>query len=155
MTPGGVTCPNGHAVNAVDRFCTECGVPLVTPGSGAAPTPNPALPPWQTPSPTSASRPAWASPPPGYSQVPPSRGANGMAIASMVLGIVWVWWVGSILAFTFGLIALRQIRERNESGRGMAIAGIVLGSIGVGILIVVIVLAAVGATHPNTRINVQ
>ncbi len=78
-----------------------------------------------------------------------------MAIASMVLGIVWVWWVGSILAFTFGLIALRQIRERNESGRGMAIAGIVLGSIGVGILIVVIVLAAVGATHPNTRINVQ
>ena len=62
---------------------------------------------------------------------------NGMAIASMVLGIVWVYWIGSILAIIFGIIAKRQIDESNgaQTGRGMAIAGIVLGWIGVATLV--------------------
>jgi len=48
-----------------------------------------------------------------------------MAIASLVLGIVWLWWIGSILALVFGYIALGQIKQRHEGGRGMAIAGVV------------------------------
>jgi hypothetical protein len=79
----------------------------------------------------------------GYGQ-PQSRATNGMAIASMVLGILWLYWVGSILALIFGYIARSQIRQRNEGGNGMAIAGIVLGWIGVGTLILVIILAAAG-----------
>ena len=59
---------------------------------------------------------------------------KGMAIASMVLGILWLYWIGSILALVFGYIAKKQIRERGESGGGMATAGIVLGWIGVGTL---------------------
>jgi Domain of unknown function (DUF4190) len=62
-----------------------------------------------------------------------------MAIASMVLGILWLYWIGSVLALIFGYIALKQIRERNQSGRGMAIAGVVLGWVGVGLLIIAIV----------------
>ena len=62
-----------------------------------------------------------------------------MAIASMVLGILWIYWIGSILALIFGYIARNQIRERGEGGAGMAMAGIVLGWIGVGILIIVII----------------
>jgi Domain of unknown function (DUF4190) len=57
---------------------------------------------------------------------------NGLAVASLVLGIIWLYWVGSILALVFGYVALIQIRERHESGRGLAIAGIVLGWVGVG-----------------------
>ena len=68
-----------------------------------------------------------------------------MAIASMVLGILWVYWVGSILALVFGYIALRQIKERNEAGHGMALAGVVLGWVGVGIGAVVIVIVIVAA----------
>ncbi len=58
---------------------------------------------------------------------------SGLAIASMVLGILWLWWIGSILAVVFGHVALKQIGESNGSqgGRGMAIAGLVLGYIGV------------------------
>jgi len=81
---------------------------------------------------------------PGY-YTPNPRAApqstNGMAIASMVLGIVWFWWIGSILALIFGYAALRQIKERNESGRGMAVAGMVLGCVGVGVGIIVLVVA--------------
>lgn len=67
---------------------------------------------------------------PPYYYVPPRR-TNGLAVASLVLGILWLYWVGSILALVFGYVARQQIREREESGDGLAIAGIVLGWVGV------------------------
>lgn len=72
---------------------------------------------------------------------------NGMAIASMVLGIVWIYWIGSILALIFGYMAKKQIDESGgtQSGRGMAIAGIVLGWVGVGTLALFIGLLVIGA----------
>lgn len=74
-------------------------------------------------------------------------GTNGLAIASMVLGILWLWWVGSILALVFGYVAKRQIRDSMgaQGGGGMATAGIVLGWIGVGMLALIIVIAVAGA----------
>ncbi|MBB4908948.1 DUF4190 domain-containing protein [Actinophytocola algeriensis] len=89
-----------------------------------------------------------AYPPPGYGQppypypYPPTRSTNGMAIASMVLGIVWVYWIGSILALIFGYVALKEIRQSKQAGEGMAIAGIVLGWIGIGVLVIVLLLVA-------------
>lgn len=61
---------------------------------------------------------------------------NGMAIASLVLGIagyVAVPVVGWILAVVFGYIGKSQIDRSGgrESGRGFAIAGIVLGWVGI------------------------
>ena len=77
-------------------------------------------------------------PPPGYPYAPPQR-TNGMAIASMVLGILWIYWIGSILALIFGYMARNQIRQRGEGGAGMATAGIVLGWIGVGIFVIAVI----------------
>jgi hypothetical protein len=68
-----------------------------------------------------------------------------MSIASMVLGILWIYWIGSILALIFGYIARRQIRESGQVGGGMAVAGIVLGWIGVGTLVLIIGVYAIGA----------
>lgn len=76
-------------------------------------------------------------PPPRYPPAGwgPPRPTNGMAIASLVLGILWIYWIGSVLALVFGYQARRQIAERGESGSGLATAGIVLGWIGVGALV--------------------
>lgn len=76
--------------------------------------------------------------PPQYYGPMQQKTTNGLAIASMVLGIVWVYWIGSILALVFGYVARKQIRERNQNGDGMAIAGIVLGWVGVGFLLLMI-----------------
>jgi hypothetical protein len=66
----------------------------------------------------------------------------------MVLGILWIYWIGSILALVFGYVAKSQIDRSGgtQSGRGMAIAGIVLGWIGVAVLVVTI---AVVAANPD------
>jgi hypothetical protein len=79
--------------------------------------------------------------------VQPGAKSNGMAIASLVLGILWLYWVGSILALIFGYVGKNQIDESGgvQTGRGLAIAGIVLGWIGVGTLLLVILLIAIGA----------
>jgi len=70
-----------------------------------------------------------------------------MAIASMVLGIVWVYWIGSILALVFGYVALRQIRQRGQQGKGMAIAGIALGWVGAATLVAIIIFAISSASN--------
>jgi hypothetical protein len=94
----------------------------------------------QPPPPPHAGYPAY--PYQGYSA---PQTTNGMAIASMVLGILWLWWIGSVLALIFGYVALNQIKERNQSGRGMAIAGVVLGWIGVGTLVFFVIVVAAGS----------
>jgi hypothetical protein len=73
------------------------------------------------------------------------RTTNGLAITAMVLGILWIWWVGSVLALIFGYIARKQIKENGQNGDGMAIAGIVLGWIGVGTLVIIAIVAIAGA----------
>ncbi len=80
----------------------------------------------------------------------------GLAIASMVLGIVWIYWVGSVLALIFGFIALSQIKRSNgwKTGRGMAIAGVVLGFVGLATFVLVIVFAIANANNDSgSRIN--
>jgi hypothetical protein len=89
----------------------------------------------------------------GYTPYAPPQTTNGMAIASMVLGIVWVYWIGSILAIIFGFVALNQIKERNQKGRGMAIAGLILGFIGVGFLVLGIIALATGAGSSSVRFS--
>jgi hypothetical protein len=111
--------------------------------------------------PPAAEQPAWSPagyPAPGtayppYTQYPPyaapapQTSTNGFAIASMVLGIVWLFGLGSILAVIFGHIARRQIRTRGESGGGMAMAGVVLGWIGVAFLIAYIAFVVIAVIH--------
>jgi hypothetical protein len=69
---------------------------------------------------------------------PPQPQANGMAIASLVLGIagfVAMPVIGPILALVFGYVGKGQIDRSagRESGRGFAVAGIVLGWVGIGL----------------------
>lgn len=69
----------------------------------------------------------------------PAKRVNGLAVASLVLGILWLGWIGSILAVVFGHLALRR-----ATNRGMALAGLVLGYIGVVTLVLTIVIATAG-----------
>ncbi|MFH8800134.1 DUF4190 domain-containing protein [Streptomyces sp. NPDC017936] len=60
---------------------------------------------------------------------------NGVAIAALVLGVLcFLPAVGLVL----GVIALVQIRRRGERGRGMAIAGTVLSSLGLALWVVML-----------------
>jgi hypothetical protein len=72
-----------------------------------------------------------------------------------VLGIVWVFGLGAILAVIFGFVARKQISESGgrQGGSGMALAGIILGFVGIAGLILWIVFVAVVVHNINTCIN--
>jgi len=69
---------------------------------------------------------------------------NQFAMASLVLSISWVFFIGSILGVIFGHLAMQQIRESEgrEVGRGNAMVGLIVGYAGLacGLLVVLILL---------------
>ena len=86
------------------------------------------------------------SPPPGqltadFSQV------NGLAIASVLLAVLWFAGIGAVLALVFGYRARREIENSagSQTGSGLATAGIILGWIGITILAAGIILISL---HP-------
>ena len=111
--------------------------------------------------PTAGQPQAFAPPTPGvaYQQYPTSTssGTNGFAVASLVLGILWIFGLGSIMALVFGLIGRSQIEKSNGrmGGKGLAIAGIVLGAVGIVgfILWIILIVVAVNNNNCNTYGN--
>lgn len=80
----------------------------------------------------------------GYGQ-PAAERYNVLAIVSLVSAFVI-----SLVAVITGHIALSQIKKTGEKGRGLAIAGLVLGYLGMvaGLLITVLFLVAI-ANNPG------
>jgi hypothetical protein len=82
-------------------------------------------PPWQQAPYGAPGHPSYGYPAPGTT--------NGFAIASLscaiVLGIVP--FLGGILGVVFGIIGMRQCARSGDGGRGLAIAGIVVGGIAI------------------------
>jgi hypothetical protein len=85
---------------------------------------------------------------PQYAYVPVRR-TNGLAIASLVCSIVWLGGVGSLLAVIFGFVARSQIKraEDHQEGNGLALAGIIVGFLGLVTTGIVIALVAVVVHH--------
>ncbi len=128
------------------KFCAACGAPLGTAGPVFSTT-GPGIP--EPPTIISASygsaprgpgSPQSAHQPPAPTFPPPPQivqqniihsnpSNNGLAVASLVLSLLWLCGIGSLLAVIFGHIARGQIKRSNgrETGAGLALAGLILG----------------------------
>ncbi len=73
-------------------------------------------------------------PPPPQPQI--AAKTNSLAIASLIFAVAWLFGVGSLLGVILGHVALGQIKRTGESGRGLAIAGIVLGYLALALIAV-------------------
>src|SRR5579859_5820816 len=75
---------------------------------------------------------------------------NGMAIAALVCGIVQFfgfWLLGTIPAIVLGHMARNQLRQRNEQGAGLALAGLILGYVGLALTVVIVIIVIVVAAN--------
>jgi hypothetical protein len=89
--------------------------------------------------------PAPLLPPAPYAAVRYVPETNDLAIASLVAGLLWVAWLGSLVAVVLGHVALKQIKQSGgrQTGSGLAIAGLVMGYLGVGTFALILLVAAV------------
>nr|WTB33998.1 DUF4190 domain-containing protein [Streptomyces sp. NBC_00830] len=155
--------PAVHDQQTVTSMPGAAPGPVPTAGFGAAPGPGAGQVPGDVPPPPIAPNgPGQAVPPPagqyGYPAAPPPQyggypgypgygqapwggpgPANGLGIASMVLGIIAVvgfcmWGLGvvlGVLALILGLIGRGRAKRGEATNGGMALAGVILGSIGI------------------------
>jgi hypothetical protein len=97
---------------------------------------------------------------PGYQgPMPGAAKPAGLAIASMVLGIIsavtfCAWYLSvpcGIIAIVLGVVAKGKVTRGEGSGGGMATAGTVLGVIGVTLSIIIIILVVLGVSWMGNR----
>ena len=79
------------------------------------------------------------------------RNVNGFAIASLACSVVlsWLFGIGGVLGIIFGILAIKQCARQGDRGRGLAIAGIIVG----GIVVLLWVLGGLGAALSHSNNN--
>lgn len=132
------------AFAALEPAAQPVGTPVAT-GAAATPapsplaSPDPGAPGYAAPAGPSGSAPVTT---PGVPAAvppiarPPGK-TNGMAVAALVTGILFI----PIIPIVLGHIAKRDIdrSEGQQQGRGMAIAGLVMGWLGLGLIVLAII----------------
>ena len=78
---------------------------------------------------------------------PAPRTINALAVVSVVLGLAWIYWVGSALAVVVGLVARQRIRRTGQGGDALALAGIALGWLGLATLVLYVLVSAWTVGH--------
>jgi len=112
--------------------CRNCRSTFPAPPSATAPSTNPPVAPEQR-IPRPPQRPVSAGAPPAHYTPPAYRGVNRlsrMALWSLIFGILFFFPPTALLAVIFGIIGIAKTSRRNIRGRGLAVAGLVLGCLG-------------------------
>jgi hypothetical protein len=108
------------------------------PDQPGAPVPpaTPATPP--APAYGTPAAPAYGETAPAYGQPPAGPKTNALAIIALVASIAGfvIWGIGFIAGVICGHISLSQIKKTGEQGRGMAVAGLIIGYVGIALTII-------------------
>lgn len=79
----------------------------------------------------------------GYGMAPRVNPLSIVALVASLAGLFAVPFIGQIVGVITGHISLKQIKTTGERGRGMALAGVLIGYISVGIFVLLIIFTAV------------
>jgi type IV pilus assembly protein PilA len=122
-------CPQCRMANSdAAGYCSRCGTSLVPTRASSVPA-------------------GYSNPAASVPTAMPSAGAptSGKAIASLICGIFTLFFPASIAAIILGHLSLSDIRKSagRLGGRGLAIAGLVLGYAGLLIIPFILIIAAI------------
>ncbi|MGH9547290.1 MAG: DUF4190 domain-containing protein [Terriglobales bacterium] len=115
----------GKTVAEGTTFCPTCGQPIALTDAGAAKLPLQAL--------------------TGQAGPVAVEQTSGLAIVSLIFGLLFLFFPLPILAIVFGHVSLSQIKKSagRLGGKGLAIAGLVLGYLGIAMIPLILIIAAI------------
>jgi len=67
---------------------------------------------------------------------------SAFAVLALIFSLLWLCGIGSVVGLVCGAFGIRECKREGKRGMGMAITGVVLG--GMGTILFVWVLAAIG-----------
>jgi hypothetical protein len=116
--------PSGRALHASNTNLRATDSSTTGPTNIGEPTMTAAPPPYNLQPPV----PPPGQPPHGSYQHPvPARPTSVLAVVSLISSLLWVFWIGSLVAVITGHLARRQVREQGYGGDVLAVIGLVLG----------------------------
>ena len=132
---GGQPVSGGYEAPPIEQLGPGGGYP--PPAYGSYPAP-PAYPPPVGPGGAGyyAPPPEYGAPYPGGYGYPAEYATgpaklNVLALVSLVASVLWVCGIGSVVGVVLGAAALNQIKRTRERGYALAVAGIVVGVLGI------------------------
>ncbi|WP_370485147.1 DUF4190 domain-containing protein [Mycobacterium sp. pUA109] len=153
----------------------ESGYPEQPPPNPYAPIDYPEYPPGYPPPPPGP--PGYPPPPAGYPPAPPGypppypgppaypaypggydpyrpvaqSGTNGMAIGSLICSLAGLFTCGvtAIVGVILGLVAMQQVKTTGQEGRGMALAGVIVGAVVIALIALLFFAGFLGAINDS------
>jgi hypothetical protein len=104
------------------------------------------------------SQPPYGGPPP-YGYAPPPKSTDGKAIGSLIASLLWVFGVGSAVAVVLGHLSRSQARREGREPSGLAMAGLVIGYLGIaaagGIILLLVAFGSDIVDNVKTDVELQ
>ena len=100
------------------------------------------------PQPTAYVPPGYGNP--GYGPAP-SSGNDGLAITSLVLGVLWLGGLGSVGAIVTGHMSRSKAKQEGRQPSGLALAGLIIGYIGASFMAIMVLTAIAIPVFLNQR----
>ena len=79
------------------------------------------------------------------------RPYSGTAITAFVLSLLWIGGLGSLAAVVFAAVSMRKTRTHDQAGRGLAVAALIIGILGLIVTVWILFVVAAAGSAVNSQ----
>lgn len=80
------------------------------------------------------------------------RPYSGTAIAAFVFSLLWMGGLGSLAAVIFAAVSMRKTRTHDQAGRGLAVAALIIGILGLIVTVWILFVVAAASSVVSTQL---
>ena len=86
----------------------------------------------------------------GYRPVT-QRPYSGTAITAFVFSLLWLGGLGSLAAIIFAAVSMRKTRTHDQAGRGLAVAALIIGILGLIVAVWIVLVVAAASSEVSSQ----
>ena len=81
------------------------------------------------------------------------RPYSGTAITAFVFSLLWMGGLGSLAAVIFATVSMRKTRTHDQAGRGLAVAALIIGILGLIVAVWIFVVLSAASSVCNSQLS--
>jgi len=81
------------------------------------------------------------------------RPYSGTAITAFVFSLLWMGGLGSLAAVIFATVSMRKTRTHDQAGRGLAVAALIIGILGLIVTVWIFVVVSAASSVVSSQLS--
>jgi hypothetical protein len=81
------------------------------------------------------------------------RPYSGTAITAFVFSLLWMGGLGSLAAVIFAAVSMRKTRTHDQAGRGLAVAALIIGILGLIVTVWIFVVVSAASSVVSSQLS--